>query len=214
MLNTPEPIVTIGSLNHYLFCDRRAALVFSECVFTTNEHTLGGDLLHEHADKPGVELRAGWTLLRALPLYSDKLGLSGKADLVEVRKGKGGKITEARPVEYKKGPKRKWDNDDAQLCAQALCLEEMFELKIHSGCIYHATSHTRREVEINEVLRLLTIEAIQGLRQMLNSGKTPPALPKPRCEGCSLQETCLPEVKLQASRIWKMQDQLFTPASY
>ncbi len=184
----------ISLINDYLFCPKRAGLKLIDGVRDKNEHTLLGDQAHEHVDFPGYEQRAGWTLLRALPLYSDRLGLSGKADLVEVRHAPGGEsIAEIRPVEYKKGPKRRFDNDEAQLCAQAFCLEEMFATRIEAGSIYHASSQQRREVSFDEPLRIKTRETITALRRLIETEKIPPAELRPQCEGCSLHEICLPE---------------------
>jgi CRISPR-associated exonuclease Cas4 len=186
----------LSAINDYLFCPRRAGLKFIEGLRGENEHTLLGDQAHEHVDFSGYEQRAGWTLLRALPLYSDRLGLSGKADLVEIRRASGGEagaVAEIRPVEYKKGPKRRFDNDEAQLCAQAFCLEEMFGLSIEAGSIYHVSSQKRRDVCFDEPLRLKTRETITALRRLIEAGEMPPAGLRPQCEGCSLHEICLPE---------------------
>ncbi len=195
----------LSALNDFLYCPRRAALKFIEGLRGTNEHTLLGDLAHAHVDTPGYEQRAGWELLRALPLFSDRLTLTGKADLVEVRVANfesrisnskfeiPRRIAEARPVEYKKGPKRRFNNDEVQLCAQALCLEEMFGLSIADGEIYHAASSRRTEVAFDAVLRERTLSAISNLRSLLAESRIPPAELKPQCEGCSLHEICLPE---------------------
>jgi CRISPR-associated exonuclease Cas4 len=195
-----DACIALSALNHYLYCPRRAYLIHAEGIFVDNEHTLLGDQAHEHVDFPGYEQRAGWTLLRALPLYSDKFSLSGKADLVEVRRAPGGEtIVEIRPVEYKKGPARKYNNDDAQLCAQAFCLEEMFGLCIESGAIYHASSQKRREVCFDDTLRIKTRETITALRQLIEAGEMPLAGLRPQCEGCSLHEICLPEASGKTS---------------
>ncbi len=183
----------ISALNHFLYCPRRAYLIHAEGVFVDNEHTLLGQLAHLAVDTPGFEHRAGWELLRALPLFSDTLGLSGKADLVEVRRTAGGAIAAAHPVEYKKGPRRRFDNDEAQLCAQALCLEEMFDVPVPAGAIFHAASARRREVVFDDALRARTRAALAGLRAVLAHGHAPPAELKPQCEGCSLHGVCLPE---------------------
>lgn len=184
----------LSLINDYLYCPRRAGIKIIEGIRDKNEHTLLGNQAHEHVDFPGYEQRAGWTLLRALPLYSDVLGISGKADLVEIRRtSNAGAITGIRPVEYKKGPMRPFDNDEAQLCAQAFCLEEMFGLRIESGSIYHASSQKRRDVCFDEPLRIKTRETITALRSLIEAGKIPPAELRPQCEGCSLHETCLPE---------------------
>lgn len=141
-MNPEATVIPLSALNHQLYCARRAYLIHAERVFVDNEHTTLGNLAHEAVDTPGYEHRAGWELLRALPLYSDTLGLTGKADLVEVRRdpAEPARIAEARPVEYKKGPARRWSNDHVQLCAQALYLEQMFGLPIASGLIFRAAS--------------------------------------------------------------------------
>ena len=207
----PE-IIPISALNHFLYCPRRAYLIHAERVFVDNEHTLLGNLAHEAVDTPGYEHRAGWELLRALPLFSDKLGLSGKADLVEVRRDPADstRIAEARPVEYKKGPARRWSNDHAQLCAQALCLEEMFGLSIPSGLIFHAASALRTEVVFDPALRTLTLDALAGLRTALAQSAGPPAVLKPQCDGCSLHGVCLPE----AAALPSHRARLYEPRDY
>lgn len=215
--------IPISALNQFLYCPRRAFLIHVEGIFVDNHHTILGNLAHEHVDFPGYEQRAGWTLLRALPLFSDKLGLSGKADLVEVRyanfesqitnfKSEMSRcIAEAKPVEYKKGPKRRFDNDEVQLCAQALCLEEMFSLSVPTGAIYHAQSERRTEVEFNADLRQRTLTAISNLKSLISATTTPPAELKPQCEGCSLHEVCLPELARSATAWRAAQNHLFTP---
>lgn len=212
----------LSALNDFLFCRRRAGLKFIEGLRGTNVHTVIGDLAHEHVDFPGYEQRAGWKLLRALPLFSDKLGLSGKADLVEVRCASGESempdfksgiqpIVAARPVEYKKGPKRRFDNDEAQLCAQALCLEEMFGIPVPSGAIYHAQSERRTEVVFDDPLRERTLAAISNLRSLISNSQIPPAELKPQCKGCSLHEICLPELARSAGAWRAAETRLYTP---
>jgi CRISPR-associated exonuclease Cas4 len=208
---TPIPL---SAINDYLYCPRRAALKLIDGLRGKNEHTLLGDQAHEHVDFPGHEQRAGWTLLRALPLYSDTLALSGKADLVEVRRAPGDtdgkRIAEARPIEYKKGPARPFDNDEAQLCAQALCLEEMFGIPVPAGAIYHAQSQQRRVVEFDAALRDKTRAALAALRALIAADNIPPAELRPQCKGCSLHETCLPE----AGTIAPNSSDLYQPRDY
>ena len=131
----------LSLLNDFLFCARRAALKEVEGLRSENEHTLIGDLAHEHADEPGYEVAHGITLLRALPVWSERLGLSGRCDIVE--RHPDGALA---PVEFKKGKRRVFDNDDAQPCAQAFYLEEMFCVKVGRGAVYHAASKRRRGV--------------------------------------------------------------------
>jgi len=205
-----EPL-PLSALNDFLYCPRRAGLKFIDGLRGTNEHTIIGDLAHEHVDLPGFEQRAGWTLLRALPLFSDKLGLNGKADLVEVRRDDAGAIAEARPVEYKKGPKRRFDNDEVQLCAQALCLEEMFGFTVDSGAIFHVQSQQRHEVPFDDRLRQQTFTAFEALKALIASSVAPSAELKPQCEGCSLHETCLPELAAHPARLRALREQLWHP---
>ena len=182
-----EPVL-ISALNQYIFCPRRCALMYTEGIWADNEHTIIGTLLHEHADEPGYETDKGATLLRALPLLSQRYGLTGRADIIEVRDDS------YIPVEYKKGKRRKFDNDDVQLCAQGLCLEEMFACEVTVGYIFHAASKRRREVIFDWQLREETQRTIAAVRHMLAEEITPPAELKPRCDGCSLRGICMPEI--------------------
>ncbi|MDX2081410.1 MAG: CRISPR-associated protein Cas4 [Terrimicrobiaceae bacterium] len=191
-MNPESIVVPISAINHFVYCPRRAYLIHGEGVYVHNEHTLRGDLNHEHADHPGFEQRAGWKLLRALPVWSDRLGLNGKADLVEVRES-GSRIAEARPVEYKSGRVSKWANDHAQLCAQALCLESMFGVSISEGLIFHAKSQKRTTVAFTPALREQTTALIAELRTLMGQTQAPRAVLKPQCDGCSLRPVCLPE---------------------
>ncbi len=199
-----ERIIPLSAINQYLYCPRRAGLIHVEGTFTENEHTLIGSQFHEQADVPGYEKAAHTEVLRALPVWSQRLGLSGKCDIVEVKLKRSSKRKKTRylpdnvesvyPVEYKKGKRRKFDNDDAQLCAQALCLEEMFELEIPRGAIYHATSRRRREVEFDGDLRRLTEHAIEAVHRLIEEEVVPQAVHKPQCSECSLFHYCLPEI--------------------
>ena len=185
----PSDPIPLSLLNDFLYCQRRAALKAIEGWRGTNEHTVVGDSFHEQADVSGYETVKGVTLLRALPVWSDRLGLNGKCDIVE-RHPDGSLV----PVEFKKGKRRKFDNDDAQLCAQALCLEEMFGLDIPRGAIFHARSKRRREVEFTEDLRRLTEQAIEALHRQIEEEVVPQAVHKPQCSECSLFDHCLPEI--------------------
>jgi len=191
-------------LNDYLYCPRRAALKAIEGWREANEHTARGDIVHEHADLAGYEVAKGVTLLRALPVWSERLGLSGKCDIVEQRND--GSLY---PVEFKVGRRRQWENDDAQLCAQALCLEEMFKTSVARGAVFHADSKRRREVEFTVALRALVEEAIKELRVIISSGVVPPAVVKPACEECSLFDICLPKATSEGSRANRLAEALF-----
>ena len=204
----------LSLLNDFFFCARRAALKEVEGLRSENEHTLIGDLAHKHADEPGYEVAHGITLLRALPVWSERLGLSGRCDLVEVEWEANPK-SEIRnpkslvPVEFKKGKRRVFDNDDAQLCAQALCLEEMFGVRIERGAVFHAASKRRREVVFTAELRAQTEAALAELRRMLDAGEVPRAVLKPACEHCSLFGVCLPAATDGGPRAARLSAALF-----
>ena len=197
----PLPLSTI---NDFLYCRRRAALKLIEGTRSENIHTARGDIAHEHADLAGYEVVKGVKLLRALPVFSDRLGLSGKCDIVEQHSD--GSLV---PVEFKLGKRREFENDDAQVCAQALCLEEMFACKIARGAVFHAASKRRREIEFSAELRALTEQAITDLRALFETGVVPAAKFEPRCEECSLYEICLPRLTAQPRRLERAARELF-----
>jgi CRISPR-associated exonuclease Cas4 len=214
----------LSLLNDLLYCPRRAALKAVEGWRGANEHTARGDIVHEHADLPGYEVAKGMTVLRALPVWSDRLGLSGKCDVVEARPSAECGVRNAElkseppyvgsyaslvPVEYKKGKRRAFENDDAQLCAQGLCLEEMFGVTVERGAVFHAASKRRREVEFTAELRKLTKEAIAELHRLAASGVVPAAVFKPACEECSLYEICLPQVTSKPAGLERAGKRLF-----
>ena len=225
-----EPL-PLSLLNDYLYCPRRAALKVVEGWRSANEHTNRGDIVHEHADLAGYEVAKGVTLLRALPVWSERLGLNGKCDIVEVEGVspsnvrsqisdlKSGGIAVLKPVEFKLGKRRQWQNDDAQLCAQALCLEEMFHRSIPRGAVFHADSKRRREVEFTPELRASTERAIAELHALLNGFEIsnlksqitplPAAVYKPACEECSLFEICLPKATAADGRMERQARALF-----
>jgi len=193
--NNEELLVQISLINDFLYCPRRAALKQIEGWRQDNEHTLRGDIVHEHADLAGYEVIKGVKLLRALPVFSERLGINGKCDIVEVHAISGQPQQQTLiPVEFKLGKRRKFENDDAQLCAQAFCLEEMFHTTIQKGAIFHADSKRRREVELTPQLRQATESAIIAMRQLAESGQIPSATFKPQCEECSLYDICLPQI--------------------
>jgi CRISPR-associated exonuclease Cas4 len=197
-------LLPLSLLNDYLYCPRRAALKVVEGWRSANEHTARGDIVHEHADLAGYEVAKGVTLLRALPVFSDSLGLNGKCDIVEQHPD--GSLF---PVEFKLGKRRKWENDDVQLCAQALCLEEMFHTTIPRGAIFHADSKRRREIEFTPALRALTEKTIADLHALLDSTAIPRAIFREACQECSLYEICLPQATDGGNRVAQLAAQLF-----
>lgn len=184
---TEEELVMISALEHYSYCPRQCALIHVEQVFDENLYTLRGRRAHERADDPGSTLEDGLRVERGLPLFSERLGLIGKADVVEF-----GFDGTPYPVEYKHGARRQTRHDDIQLCAQAMCLEEMLGRGVPRGAIYHHSSRRRREVSFDGELRSLTGETVRAVREMLASGSVPPPVADARCPKCSLYDACMP----------------------
>jgi CRISPR-associated exonuclease Cas4 len=200
-----EPIA-VSALNQYAYCPRRCALIFMDCEFEDNIHTVRGTAEHDRADQTfHVCDAAGVRLEYALPIWSQRLGLSGRCDVVEFHPD--GKVY---PVEYKHGKKRQWLNDDLQLAAQALCLEEMFNLTIERGAIFHKSSMHRREVEITSELRRQVEVTTDVIHLMLESNKLPSPINNQRCPECSLKDICLPAVIAEQERSRKAARELFS----
>lgn len=220
--DAPREMLPLSLLNDFLFCNRRAALKVVEGWRSSNEHTNRGDIVHEHADLPGYEVAKGVLLWRALPVWSERLGLNGKCDIVEAELDTDTEIRVPRsltPVEFKLGKRRQWDNDDVQLCAQALCLEEMFGVSIERGAVFHADSKRRREVMFTPELRRLTEQTIADLHALLRPSeisnlrfeipRLPAAVYKKACDECSLFEICLPKATENNSRAAGLVRKLF-----
>ena len=198
----------ISALEHFSYCPRQFALIHIEQAFDDNVHTKRGNAVHERVDEPGVELREGVRVERALPVWSERLGLIGKCDVVEFE-------TEGTPypIEYKHGPKRVKEHDNLQLAAQALCLEEMTGKPVPKGAIYHFSSRRRREVHISVALREKVVEVIAAIRETVRAGKLPKPVNDKRCDQCSLKEICQPAAVSNVSAIASAQRLLFDPES-
>lgn len=196
--------IPISALQHWMYCPRQCALIHVEQVFADNVHTARGNAVHALVDEPGYELRRGVRAERSLPLWSDRIGLIGKADLVEFHPD--GSVF---PVEFKHGPKRKHTHDDIQLAAQAMCLEEMLGKPVTRGAIYHASSKRRREVDIDQGLRTLVQLTTQAVRAAIAAGTVPPPVNDERCEHCSLKTICQPEVMDDKNTQAYLRDKLY-----
>ena len=182
-----EDYVMISALQHHAYCPRQFALIHIEQVWDENIYTLGGQRVYEKVDILTDELD-DVRVERALPLWCHRLGIRGIADVVEFSCDEI-----PYPVEYKSGSKKPRLADDIQLCAQALCLEEMLGCDVPLGAIYHASSKRRREVKIDPKLRAQTEEIIIATREILISQKLPPPVADKRCDDCSLIDACMPE---------------------
>jgi CRISPR-associated exonuclease Cas4 len=182
-----DDYVLISALQHYAYCPRQCALIHVEQTFEENLFTLRGQRIHERVNVPEYELIEGVRVERALPLWSHRLGLTGIADVVEFTVD-----GTPYPVEYKSGARKPRDADDLQLCAQAVCLEEMFDRPVFAGAIFHHASKRRREVHFDAAMRLQVEETTHKLRLLLVAGTVPPPVADARCPDCSLIETCMP----------------------
>lgn len=197
-------LVMISALEHWSYCPRQCGLIHLEQTFDENLYTLRGRMIHDRTDVPLGEARDGISVERALPLWSKRLGLIGKADVVEFDDGI------PYPVEYKHGRRRQWGHDDLQLCAQALCLEEMTGKEVLRGAVYHHRSHRRREVLFDLALRTEVETAVEAVRQMLTESRLPPAVNDARCRQCSLKDSCLPSVVAERGRVPNLRRSLFS----
>ncbi len=209
-MQTPLPdldnAVLLSALEHYGYCPRQCALIHREQTYDENIFTLQGNEVHERVDQPGTATSEGVRSEYSVSLWSVSLGLVGKADLIEFRGDT------PYPVEYKHGPSRENNPADLQLCGQAMCLEEMLDVDVPEGAVYHFSSHRRREVAFTPELRFSVEQAITEVRRILASDTLPSAPADARCRNCSLIESCLPFVVSDRNGNRDYQKRLFTPA--
>jgi CRISPR-associated exonuclease Cas4 len=208
-----EP-VHISALEHYSYCPRQCALIHIEQTFDENIYTLRGRMLHERVEEAEAETQGAVRIERALPLWSKRLGLIGKADVVEfhpVLRGSGEAGGEVPyPVEYKLGPRRSWKHAALQVCAQGLCLEEMTGQTVPRGAIYHHGSRRRTEVSFDAPLRQRVEDTVVAVRHMLAAREVPQPVNDSRCRLCSLRDSCLPSAAGRTARVKALARSLFS----
>ncbi len=207
--NPKHKSIPLSALQHYLFCPRQCALIHNEQVWAENRFTAEGQLLHKKANEGPDEHRSSGSLLRHLHVRSEKFNLTGVCDIVE--RAPDGSLT---PVEYKRGKPKSHRADEVQLCAQALCLEEMFHTTIPLGLIFYGKTRRRKEIPLDASLHNLTESIIQETKELFLTGSTPKAsYAKERCDNCSLHELCLPHSmsRKRGARAW-FQGQLHASA--
>ncbi len=182
-------LLPLSYVNQYAYCARRFWYMYVQAEMAENVHVLRGIVNHEHIDEPGYATQpSGVVAHRRVHVYSYSLGISGICDLVE--EASDGTLA---PVEYKQGQQGKWSNDQAQLCAQALCLEEMTGQRVSRGAIFYFGSRRREEVPFTPELRSSTEAIIQAMQRTVALAVIPPHTAQPaRCKGCSLYDVCLP----------------------
>jgi CRISPR-associated exonuclease Cas4 len=195
----PADYAPISALQHLMVCERQAALIHVERLWLEDSATAVGRVVHERADDGGLECRAGVRSVRGLRLVSNALRLQGRADLVEIHSAPRAII----PVEYKRGSSAFPLADAVQVCAQALCLEEMHEEPVSDGAVFRAKGRKRVPVPMTPDLRATTLRAIARLHEIIDSLEVPPPILKPVCAKCSLAPMCLPQalsVRARGSR--------------
>lgn len=189
-----EIVVPVSAIEHYEYCARQCALIHVDGVWSDNRHTVRGKHGHRRVDSGAHRHERGRLVLRAIPLWSEAHGLSGRADAVEVS-GKS-----VRPVEYKAGT-RHGRAADLQVCAQALCLEEMLGLEVPHGFVWYGATRQRSRVDFTESLRADVLAIVEAIRNQMVSGDLPPAPNDARCPECQLLHHCLPEISDGRDRV-------------
>ena len=187
-----DDLIMISALAHYHYCTRRCALIHIEQAWNENLFTAEGRIMHEKVHEQDRESRGSVRIEYGLPLRSLRLGLIGKADVVEFHR-LDKETRQPFPVEYKRGKPKLDHCDMIQLCAQAMCLEEMLSISVPKGAIFYGRTRRRFDVSFDNALRNETEEAAKRARQLINSGITPPPVYEKRCESCSLIGECLPK---------------------
>lgn len=188
----PDDFIMLSALQHFAFCPRQCALIHVEQVWLENRLTAEGRIMHEHVHEEGNESRGDVRIEHGVSLRSLELGVIGKADVIEYHR-QAADTWQAFPVEYKRGKPKPDHSDKIQLCAQALCLEEMRHVHIPAGALFYGKTRRRLDVEFDEALRQETSEAARLTHELIESGQTPKPVYAKRCESCSLMGECMPK---------------------
>lgn len=187
-----DALIPLSALQHYLFCPRQCALIHVEQMWAEDVATAEGRILHERVDAGRPERRPAVRIARGVQLRSLSLGVVGRADVVEFHQRVKGEAPRPFPIEYKRGRPKSHRADEVQLCAQALCLEEMFGIQVPEGALFYGQTRKRTAVPFDPELRQLTAEIAAEARTMISGGITPPPVLKPACRRCSLEPLCQP----------------------
>lgn len=188
----PDDLIQLSALQHYTFCPRQCALIHVEQAWSENRLTAEGRIMHEHVHEEGDESRGAVRIERGASLRSLRLGLIGKADVIEYHRQVDGSW-QAFPVEYKRGKPKPDHSDKVQLCAQALCLEEMLNVSIPAGALFYGKTRRRLDVAFDDALRLETQNIAKLTHELIESGQTPKPVYTRRCDSCSLTGECMPQ---------------------
>ena len=206
---TDDELVMISALQHYVFCKRQCALIHIEQAWAENRLTAEGRILHDRVDQPKTENRRELRTATAVRIRSTRLGLTGVMDMLEFHRVEQQQDAEGRkvairlahtsglwvpfPVEYKRGKPKEHRADEVQLCAQAMCLEEMLGVSIDQGALFYGQTRRRMEVLFDNDLRNYTQQTADAIHKLLACGETPAAVYSPKCKSCSLLEICQPQ---------------------
>jgi len=200
-------LIPISALQHTLYCVRQCALIHVEQIWAENRLTAEGRILHDKSDQPGSEKRRGVRTVTAMPLRSLRLGVSGVADVVELHNSSGKTIP--FPVEYKRGSPKAHRADEVQLCAQAICLEEMFAVSLVEGALFYGETRRRHPVIFDADLRGLTEDVANKTRELILAGLVPRvAYGAKRCRACSLLEICQPRLTADGGKVSRWLDRV------
>ena len=186
-----DDLIQLAALQHIIFCERQCALIHIEQLWSENVLTAEGRIMHDKVDTAKQEKRRDVRIEYGVPLRSLRLGLSGKADVVEFHRQ--GDNWHPFPVEYKRGKPKRDNCDKVQLCAQALCLEEMLNCTITEGALFYGTTRRRQDVVLDTALRTETEETAAKAHELIRSGITPKPEYSKKCKSCSLVELCMPK---------------------
>jgi CRISPR-associated exonuclease Cas4 len=199
-----EDLLPISALQHLAFCERQCALIHVEREWAENDRTAEGKVVHERVDEGYRAYRKGLKQFAGVQVCSRSLGISGKLDMLELTQVEGDPDNctflhlkgywQIQPVEFKRGKPKKNDIDRVQVCAQALCLEEMTGTQVERGSIFYAQLRRRTEVDLDDVLRRRTLSLIHRLREVVEGVELPPPVLKRHCQSCSLQQICQPSI--------------------
>ena len=201
MKYSEEDYLPLSGIQHFAFCRRQWALIHIENQWAENERTVDGTIMHEKAHSGDVESRGDVVIMRALRVFSATLGVSGECDVVEFHRNADGislnghdGLWQPYPVEYKRGKPKEHNADEMQLCAQAMCLEEMLCCTIPCGALFYGEPRRRTEVEFTPELRRAVEDSLNEMHDYYKRGYTPKAKPRKGCSACSLKEICLPKM--------------------
>ena len=206
-----EDLIQLSSLQHFMYCPRQCALIHIEQIWTENLFTAEGRIMHDKADSNKFESRGNVRIDYSVPLRSLNLGLIGKADVVEFHKVADKWIP--FPVEYKRGKPKSDDCDKVQLCAQAICLEEMLNGEIESGALFYGQTRRRQDVVFDAQLRMETEDTANKVRELIASGLTPKAEYSKKCKQCSLLDLCMPKVRGKGTSAGRYLEAIFDELS-